>query len=293
MTSRPESAAAMDTDPSPGPTNDRANFGQYRAEAHGMSVAGTTFGGQVLSWIADGRERLFRGPADRHAEGTAVRGGIPVIFPQFAMRGSGGRHGFARRVSWRRVAEDVPGRLTFMLEDDASTRQAWPHPFRLQLEALLSPRALSVALNVCNTGTAPFDFAAALHTYLRTDDVTRARLSGLEGHHFHDSTRGEDALDPGPTLTLDSREIDRIYADVEAPLHYEDGQQRLAITMTGFRDVVLWNPGPEKAAGLPDLATGDHRRFICIEAARILSPVELPPGESWRGEQVFSLRADG
>ncbi len=281
----------MDMHASPDPTNDRTIFGQHRRDAHGMTIAAATLGGQVLSWQAEGRERLFLGPRDRAARGTAVRGGAPVIFPQFAMRGPGGRHGFARRMPWRPVAGTAPDRLVFVLEDDAHTRAEWPHSFRLCLEASLAPRTLRLALDVHNTGGTSFDFAAALHTYLAVDDTAGTRIHGLSGRRFHDSTRDADGVDTDPVLALDGGEVDRIYAGVGGPLHLDDGPNRLAIVMSGFRDVVVWNPGAAKAAELPDLAPGDHRRFVCIEAARILAPVALGPGQCWRGEQVLSLPA--
>ncbi|GAB3334395.1 D-hexose-6-phosphate mutarotase [Marilutibacter aestuarii] len=264
-------------------------FGQHRRDADGMTIAAASLGAQLLSWQAAGRERLFLGPLDRATPGTAMRGGVPVIFPQFSMRGPGGRHGFARRMPWRPVEGTTPDRLAFVLEDDAYTRGEWPHPFRLRLEAALSPWTLRMALDVVNTGATSFDFAAALHTYLAVDDTAGVRISGLSGRRFLDSTRDVDAVDTEPVLALDGGEIDRIYADVASPLHLEDGPHRLDIAMSGFSDVVVWNPGPAKAAQLPDLAPGDHLRFVCVEAGRILVPVHLEPGESWRGEQSLSL----
>ncbi len=42
-------------------------------------------GGQILSWVpAGGAERLYLSPSARFDGTSALRGGIPVIFPQFA-----------------------------------------------------------------------------------------------------------------------------------------------------------------------------------------------------------------
>ena len=58
-------------------------------------------GGQLLSWIpADGRERLFLAERAEFAPAAAIRGGVPVIFPQFGDRGALRKHGFARVVDW-------------------------------------------------------------------------------------------------------------------------------------------------------------------------------------------------
>jgi len=72
-----------------------------RIESDGASALVALHGAHVLSWIpANGRERLFlsdRAVFDGHA---AIRGGIPVIFPQFSDRGLLPKHGFARTRTW-------------------------------------------------------------------------------------------------------------------------------------------------------------------------------------------------
>ena len=53
----------------------------------------------------------------------------------------------------------------------------------------------------------------------------------------------------------------------------------------GFGDVVVWNPGEQLATRFGDLSPGDHRHFVCVEAAQIVQPVVLAPGERWMGMQ--------
>ena len=54
------------------------------SNAEGATALVALHGAHVLSWIpADGRERLFLGERAIYAEGAAIRGGVPVIFPQF------------------------------------------------------------------------------------------------------------------------------------------------------------------------------------------------------------------
>ena len=40
---------------------------------------------------------------------------------------------------------------------------------------------------------------------------------------------------------------------------------------------------------MADLAPGGHRRFVCVEAAQVLRPVRLEPGEAWTGAQILIL----
>ena len=44
-------------------------------------------GAHVLSWVAGGRERLYLSPQSVMDGHAAIRGGIPVCFPQFNQRG--------------------------------------------------------------------------------------------------------------------------------------------------------------------------------------------------------------
>ena len=84
--------------------------------ANGASALIALHGAQLLSWKtghssvgdapADGRERLFLSERARFAEGAAIRGGVPVIFPQFAGRGPLPKHGFARTLPWRLIEGD-------------------------------------------------------------------------------------------------------------------------------------------------------------------------------------------
>ena len=54
-------------------------------------------GAHVTSWkTSDGVERLFVSSASAFTRGAAIRGGIPVCWPQFSGRGALPKHGFAR-----------------------------------------------------------------------------------------------------------------------------------------------------------------------------------------------------
>ena len=72
--------------------------------ADGAQATVALFGAHLLSWrTADGKERLFCSSQTALDGSKAIRGGVPVIFPQFNVRGDGPRHGFARVSTWRLV----------------------------------------------------------------------------------------------------------------------------------------------------------------------------------------------
>jgi len=244
-------------------------------------------GAQVLSWIpADGRERLFLGERAQFGAGSAIRGGIPVIFPQFGERGNLRKHGFARLLDWSFAGIDGDA-ATFELRNGSATTE-WSHAFLCRLSIGLSATQLTVALEVRNTGDAPFDFTAALHTYLRVDDIARTHVEGLQGCDYEDSANGGTLHRQHDFAVAFEGEIDRIYSDVVAPLVLVDGDHRLDLEQDGFGDTIVWNPGEHLAARIGDLASGEYTCFACIEAGQVLQPVVLAPGESWGGSQQLS-----
>ncbi|HYP30775.1 MAG TPA: D-hexose-6-phosphate mutarotase [Burkholderiaceae bacterium] len=247
-------------------------------------------GGHLVSWIpAGGQEQLYVSPTSRCGEGEAVRGGVPVIFPQFAARGPLPRHGLVRTRGWQLVEMPSHGRhaqavLRFVA--DEATRRLWPHAFEAEITFSLVGQQLDIEFAVTNAGDAPFEFTAALHTYLRTNDVLKAQLEGLQGVRYEDNATGQWQQQWGD-ITQVVGEIDRLYHDAPAELVLREMGRKLAIAHADFTDVVVWNPGPQKAAQLSDMPDDDWLKMLCVEAARVVDPVTLPPGEEWAGMQTL------
>jgi len=237
----------------------------------------TLYGAHLISWRgADGRERLFCS-AKSALDGTkAIRGGVPVIFPQFAERGTGMRHGFARVSNWRVAEQGIDEGWAFAVFALASSdlapqdAQAWPHGFALRLRIAIRANELTMGFEVHNTGGEAFPFAAALHTYFLVDDIASIRIDGVETEE----------------LAITDK-FDHVYENVEPRLALVDGGVVLTLRQEGFRDAVVWNPGAGDAAALADMADEEYRRFVCIEPAR-LAGESLQPGQSWQGEYHVS-----
>jgi len=248
------------------------------------------YGAQVLSWHCGGTERLFVSPRSPFEPGKAIRGGIPLIFPQFGTRGPGPRHGFARVRNWcvpsTEGATENTARLT--LRDDTESWQAWPHAFEANLEVSLpSEDSLKVELEIRNIGDACATFTTALHTYLRVTEISRVAVAGLQGTDFIDATRASERRRQDDELLRFDGEIDRIYLPTVPEIILLDDGSPLRVRQSGFVDIVAWNPGAGLAATMADLGENGHRHFVCIEAASVETPIELPPGGSWRGSQTL------
>lgn len=258
--------------------------------AAGAAAVITLYGAHLVSWkAADGRERLYLSERSRFGAGHAIRGGVPVIFPQFADGGPLPRHGFARTAEWTLVdARHDKGYAcaTLRLADSAATRAIWPHPFVAELTVMIEGKRLDIELEVENTGAEAFAFSAALHSYFSIAQANMCSVQGLDGVCYEDRTEpGELKREDGEALFVD-REIDRVYRDVGKPLLLWEPERHLAIEAEGFPDVVVWNPWIARCAALDDMPPDGYRRMLCIEAAAVAKPVELAAGESWFGRQT-------
>lgn len=259
----------------------------------GDSATIALHGGQLISWCtADGQERLFLSPDavwDGHA---AIRGGVPVCFPQFNQRGPLVKHGFARHLPWQceGVSDVCEGaQATFVLRDDEHTRAVWPHAFEARLMVLLGHASLRVTLELRNTGAAPWSFTGALHTYLRVPDITQAHLDGLDGLACWDAVRDVHGVQQG-AVAFDG-EVDRVFAAATERLRLRDGQGADIVTVehsASWDNVVVWNPGAALCAQLRDMPPQGWREMLCIEAASIDRPVVVPPGQCWSGWQQLT-----
>lgn len=243
-------------------------------------------GAHVTRWQPAGAQanQLFVSERSIYAEGVPIRGGVPVIFPQFASEGPLPKHGFARTAHWRLHAQ---GRdhAVFGWGDDPATRALWPHPFAARLGVTIGGASLTVALDISNTGSSTFHFTAALHTYLTVQDISEVQVLGLQGLHYRDTAQGGHMAREADAALRITGEVDRNYLATPSALVLQDGTRTLHIEQTGFVDTVVWNPGAATSAGFKDLAPDDYQRFLCIEAATIAYPVVLPPGGHWRGSQ--------
>ncbi|MEY3511133.1 MAG: putative glucose-6-phosphate 1-epimerase [Pseudomonadota bacterium] len=246
-------------------------------------------GAHVLSWVSGGQERLYLSPQSTMNGQAAIRGGVPVCFPQFNQRGPLPKHGFARNVAWQADVSELgaeQARLTLRLSDNAQTRAWWPRAFDLALHIDLSPGALQLTLDVHNTDDQPLAFSGALHTYLAVPDVTQATLHGLGGQPEWDSLTNTPAQ-AADTIRF-AAEFDRVYEAAPDPLTLN---QTLHISQSpSWAHTVVWNPAQDLCKRLADMPDEGWRHMLCVEAAQVFTPITLPVGGRWTGWQRLQVR---
>jgi glucose-6-phosphate 1-epimerase len=257
--------------------------------ADGAAAEVYLHGAHLTSWIpAGGEERLFLSQKALFDPESSIRGGVPVIFPQFAEQGPLPKHGFARRMNWEFLdGEKGLGDVSaaFLLRENSKSLSLWPHAFLAGLLVTLGGREIEVNLTITNTDAAPFTFTAALHTYLRVTEIRDVYLDGLCGLHYLDSTDGGAEKVQEDKYLLFEDEVDRIYPNILGSVSVNERNLRLLVHSEGFRDLVVWNPWMEHGAALADLEPRGYRNMLCVESATVCQPVTLEPGQSWNGLQ--------
>ena len=221
-------------------------------------------GAHVMEWQPAGQEPvLYLSPDAVFREGKAIRGGIPVCWPWFNAHPDEPdqpAHGIARTRFWNLVdaAEDEQGVSVRLSMSEA--------PWGAEL-AVRAGAELGLSLKSTNLGNEPVRVSGALHSYLRVDDIGKARIEGLDGSTYLD-TVGSPAIRSQDGLLAIDREVDRIYESSGAVrLVDESAGRTLVIVKSGSPSTVVWNPWIGKAAALGDLPDADYRRFVCVEAA--------------------------
>lgn len=216
-----------------------------------------------------------------------VRGGVPVLFPQFNELGGLPKHGLARTARWvespRRAADSADlAQRSFRLQIGPDQHADWPHSAALHLVLRALAGSLELTLDVLNTGASAFSWTGGLHPYFAVDNVCQSVLTGLEGTQFTTRAAARAADDNEAPIRWSGAMLERLYHSARSitlctPTH------RLHLSMSGFNEWMVWNPGRELAEGIADLPNGDWQRFVCIEPVCVSQPVQLAPRERFTG----------
>ena len=212
----------------------------------------TLHGAQVVRWT---------GPAGDEPP-AAIRGGIPICWPQFNDRGGLAKHGFARNRPWTveevgvssRGGSDRKHRVVLKLCADDGTRGA--DGYAASFTALLSIQLLGAAgelrmeLTVSNDGDGEMQFALAFHTYFAIGNIRECAVRGLKGSSMINCVKktespGKRPVIPKPAASrakasvggeraaVDDKEelrfvyeTDRIYTDVQQLVTLADDRNK-------------------------------------------------------------------
>ncbi|KAI5055214.1 hypothetical protein GOP47_0030359 [Adiantum capillus-veneris] len=268
-------------------------------EPQGASAVINLYGGQVTSWKnSRGDELLFLSNKATYKPSKAIRGGIPICFPQASNFGSLEQHGLARCRVWSIDLDPPPppinGIKTFadlILKPTEDDMKIWPHNFELRLRIALGVANLTLTTRVRNIDKIkPFSFTFALQTYFSVSDISEVRVEGLETLDYFDNLKNKERFtEQGDAITFDG-ELDRVYLSTPTKIAIIDHEKKRTFVLKkeGLPDAVVWNPWSRKSKTIADLGDEDYKRMVCVEAAAVERPIVLKPGEEWRGRQEIT-----
>lgn len=242
-----------------------------------QSLSWHTLGGQLYAAQLGDQPLFYLSPLTPPAADAqgALRGGVPVLFPQFAHRGYGPKHGFVRQQIW----EALPDQNGYSLDVPPQLERHWSGHAQLQITALAQPDELSISLHITNTGEEAFSFTGGLHPYFVVDQLQQTQIVGLDSTPFDDRYHHEEALGHYPWSELP---FERLYFQAPELLLNANGRQ-LQLTTTGFHNWMIWNPGARVARQLRDLPDADWERFVCIEPVIVEPALRLQPQMTFVG----------
>lgn len=241
---------------------------------------------------------LFMSRQSYFAPGKPIRGGVPLIFPWFGPRAGypdAPAHGFARTNEWTVESLTVDGdqvvTAVFQLLANDATRAAWPHDFALRFRVTVG-RTLTMTLETENTGSTPFTFEDALHTYFVVSDVRQTATTGLENTDYLDKNDGMMRKTQGPEPIRITQETDRLYENTRTTCALDDVgmKRRITVEKSGSNTSVVWNPWIAKAAAMPDFGDDEWPAMLCIETVNAgVNAIELAPGQTHSTRAVIGV----
>uniref|UniRef100_A0A1D1YKM3 glucose-6-phosphate 1-epimerase n=1 Tax=Anthurium amnicola TaxID=1678845 RepID=A0A1D1YKM3_9ARAE len=276
--------------------------------AKGSSAEIYFYGGTVTSWKYRGKELLFLSKNSSLNGTKAIRGGIPVVFPQFAKAADPSaetaalpQHGLARisKFEWLGVSVDNESELSvrFGLNNSQipeDIQKDWPKKFKLIFTVTLNDDTLRTNLTVKNEDTVPFDFNVLLHTYYSVPDVSKVSVEGLHNVPYVDKVDNFSTKVDNDQSVKIIQETDRIYANVPTEVIKinlnDESSEVFLLQRINLKDTVVWNPWIDKAKSMSDFGDEEYERMICVEPGNVSDYITLKSDESWEGGQIIQYK---
>lgn len=229
-------------------------------------------GAHLLTWKPADQSRpvLWLSDITPFKTGVPIRGGVPVCWPWFTDLGGEPFHGFARILPWQLTALENTKQslsLTLTLSDTPQTRRWWDHAFNLQLSFTFTREVCELML----TASGHFNTTAALHSYLATSDLNNVTIEGT-GSEGYDTVKDQPVKSMALPLTPEG-EFGVIFSRPSSQTHLTEAARTLTLTHVNNSNVVVWNPGEQRARLIADIPDDGWPGFLCIETAAIDRPL--------------------
>jgi glucose-6-phosphate 1-epimerase len=265
--------------------------GLIYADVTGPGGSATVYlqGAHLAAWQPKGGQPvLFMSRKSDLAPGKAIRGGVPIAFPWFAVDTKADRvngqpgpsHGFARLEDWTVTFTALAGEdvhMTFTLGPTAMSSSMGFDKFRLASQLTIG-RSLKMELTVANDDDKPLVFEEAMHTYFHVADVHEVSVTGLESTSYIDKTDDFKVKPAAHAPLVFTGFTDRVYENTTATCAIHDplAKRVISIEKGNSNTTVVFNPWKE----MPDLAADDWHEMLAVETVNAgVNAVTLAPGK--------------
>ena len=242
---------------------------QYTIKNSVLSCKVDSFGGELVSVVKAGKERLWQNETGEWA------GHAPLLFPVCGHCGvtvNGvsypiGAHGFAKKTEFSLVSKTETS-LTLEIESTAETKKVYPFDFRFEVTYAIEGNELSVSYRVQNPAQTPLYFACGGHESFALDSgVEDYELRFEKEETFLHLFHNDDGYMTGETFDYGTGKVFAL------PQDFMQEGRTLIFKDVQSRKVALYKKGGEKCAELSFEGYGnlllwraDNAKYICIEA---------------------------
>lgn len=254
------------------------------------------YGAHLTSYrTSAGKELLFLS-RDAILDGSkAIRGGIPLCFPQFGQPDkSMPQHGFLRNNYWTEVSgsridnDDSAGvSMELCLTDAIHSRGGcWGMDTTLNVKCTYTVKidgsGFVTTIEMENIGNEGWDFQVLLHNYFLVQDGMAlnsniCNIQGLEGYAVDDKVSGDKFVQCSQPVSLRDKLFDRVYTPPEGTIDLSliistNPMNTLSLSACGEVDGkkvcvsgVVWNPYKDNAKAMADFGDDQYVDMICVE----------------------------
>lgn len=275
-------------------------------EKDGAKAEVFLFGATVTKFETASGHSLIWCSKTAKLDGTkAIRGGIPLVFPQFGQPiKEMAQHGFARNNVWS-CASKTDDSVTLTLDNTKVTHDAWPFAYKLTFKVSVEAEKLVTSYYVQNIGSDSFPFHCLQHTYLNVGDITGTKVIGLKSNRFLDKTSSD--VTSLNFETSESAEIsaftDRVYVGLGGEVKVVCPSKTIVVegrasywstleaseSVPMASDTVVWNPWEANARGMADFDDEGYKEMLCIEPGLVSAFHKLEPGKVMELTQVLGV----
>jgi glucose-6-phosphate 1-epimerase len=241
-------------------------------------------------------EVLWMSDTASYHPAKALRGGIPLCWPWFGADSENPdrpQHGYARTSIFSVVstlANEQATSIVLSLDPAQAPYPDWHNKAGLEFEIRLSD-TLWMEMRSHNLSDSPLPLSNALHSYFSISSRSQVSIPAVTRLTYLDKLQDYLPQQQASAISING-EVDRVYQAPPETIDLLDSGKGIntSICSWGNNNLVIWNPGQQKAQLMADFDDGGYEQMICIEPANALEQsITLQPGKCHRLGQLIKI----